>query len=310
VSEHGRGLVLAVVAYTLWGLLPLYWPLLEPAGAMEILAHRLAWSLVVSVVLLLVSRGSWRWIKDLVRDPRRLGLVVAASVAITINWAVYIWAVNSGQVVETSLGYFINPIMTVALGVLVLHERLRRVQWAAVGLGAAAVAVLIADEGGRPWIALTLALTFSTYGLIKKFVNLPGLRSFTAETAVMFLPAASYIAYLQWTGSGTFTQGAPVHPLLLAGAGVVTAGPLVCFASAAIRVPLSTFGMVQYLAPVFQFVIGVAVFHERLTPLRWAGIALVWLALAVLVTDGLRTMRRSRTRVAATLAVGSVSGEA
>jgi chloramphenicol-sensitive protein RarD len=298
MSERRRGLILAVVAYVLWGLLPLYWPLLEPAGAFEILAHRLTWSFVVTMILLVLVRGKWGWVADLVKQPRRLGLVVAASVAITINWAVYIWGVNSGLVVETSLGYFINPIMTVALGVLVLHERIRRTQWAAVGLGAAAVVVLAVDEGGRPWVALTLALTFSTYGLLKKFVKLSGLRSFTAETAVMFLPAVAYIAYIQGSGTGTFTQGGLAHPLLLAGAGLVTAGPLVCFASAAIRLPLSTFGMVQYLAPVFQFIIGVAVFHERLSALRWAGIALVWLALAVLITDSI-WQQRTKARVEA-----------
>ncbi|MEV7078814.1 EamA family transporter RarD [Streptomyces sp. NPDC093516] len=279
----------------MWGLVPLYWPLLKPAGATEILAHRMVWSLVFVGAALLVLRR-WAWAGELLRQPRKLGLITVAATVITVNWGLYIWAVNSGHVVEASLGYFINPLVTIAMGVLLLKERLRPVQWAAVGTGCAAVVVLTIGYGRLPWISLCLAFSFATYGLVKKKVNLGGVESLAAETAIQFLPALAFLVWLSARGGATFTAEGPGHAALLASAGIVTALPLVCFGAAAIRVPLSTIGLLQYMTPVFQFLLGVFYFHEEMPPERWAGFALVWLALALLTGDALRTARRtSRT---------------
>ncbi|MFJ4687313.1 EamA family transporter RarD [Streptomyces sp. NPDC088789] len=300
----------------MWGLVPLFWPLLKPSGAVEILAHRMAWSLIVVVAVLLVVRR-WAWAGQLLRQPRRLALITVAAAVITVNWGLYIWSVNNGQVVEASLGYFINPLVTIAMGVLLLKERLRPVQWAAVGVGFAAVLVLAVGYGRLPWISLTLAFSFATYGLVKKKVGLGGLESLAAETAVQFLPAVAYLVWLSSQGDSTFgTEGAG-HAALLAATGVVTALPLICFGAAAIRVPLSTLGLLQYLAPVSQFLLGVIYFREAMPAERWAGFALVWLALTMLTWDALRASRRaartlisdtSVTRVpSATITTGTIS---
>ncbi|MBO4259010.1 EamA family transporter RarD [Streptomyces griseorubiginosus] len=295
-GERRTGLLNGFAAYGMWGLVPLFWPLLKPAGAVEILAHRMVWSLAfVAVALLCVRR--WAWAGELLRQPRRLALVAVAAAVITVNWGVYIWAVNSGHVVEASLGYFINPLVTIAMGVLLLKERLRPVQWAAVGIGFAAVIVLTVGYGQPPWISLTLAFSFATYGLVKKKVNLGGIESLAAETAIQFLPAVGYLLWLTSRGDSTFTTEGPGHGALLAATGVVTALPLVCFGAAAIRVPLSTLGLLQYLAPVFQFLLGVAYFHEAMPVERWAGFALVWGALCLLTFDAWRTAREMRRRL-------------
>ncbi|MEZ0069124.1 chloramphenicol-sensitive protein RarD [Streptacidiphilus sp. MAP12-20] len=292
-NEERRGLWLGFAAYAMWGFFPLYWPLLKPAGAMEILANRMVWSLVAAVLLLTVQR-KWAWIRPLLRQPKRLALVGLAAAVITVNWGMYIWGVNSGHVVETSLGYFINPLVTITFGVLILRERLRPAQWTAVGIGAAAVAVLTVGYGQLPWIALTLAFSFATYGLIKKQVGLGGLEGFATETAFLFLPALGYLFFLGSSGHSTFASHGPGHAALLALCGLVTAVPLVAFGAAAVRVPLTTMGLLQYLAPVFQFLLGIAVFHEYMPTARWIGFALVWAALAVLSFDGLRQARRTR----------------
>ncbi|MFF8928115.1 EamA family transporter RarD [Streptomyces longwoodensis] len=292
-SEQRIGLLNGFAAYGMWGLVPLFWPLLKPAGAVEILAHRMVWSLAfVGVALLFIRR--WAWAGELLRQPRRLALLTVAAAVITVNWGVYIWAVNAGHVVEASLGYFINPLVTIAMGVLILKERLRPVQWAAVGVTVVAVVVLTVGYGRPPWISLCLAFSFATYGLVKKKVNLGGVESLAAETAIQFLPAMAYLTWLSTRGESTFTSEGAGHSALLAATGVVTAIPLVCFGAAAIRVPLSTLGLLQYLAPVFQFLLGIAYFHEEMPAERWAGFALVWLALSMLTWDALRTARRAR----------------
>ncbi|KUM89120.1 MULTISPECIES: EamA family transporter RarD [Streptomyces] len=292
-GERHIGLLNGFAAYGMWGLVPLFWPLLKPAGAAEILAHRMVWSLVfVAVALVFVRR--WAWAGELLRQPRRLALITVAAAVITVNWGVYIWAVNAGHVVEASLGYFINPLVTIAMGVLLLKERLRPVQWAAVGIGAAAVLVLTVGYGQPPWISLTLAFSFATYGLVKKKVNLGGVESLAAETAIQFLPALGYLLWLGSNGDLSFASEGPGHAALLASTGIVTALPLVCFGAAAIRVPLSTLGLLQYLAPVFQFLLGIFYFGEAMPPERWAGFALVWLALTLLTWDALRTARTLR----------------
>ena len=295
MGEQRRGFWFGVVAYGLWGLFPLYWPLLKPSGALEILANRMVWSLVAVVAILLFQRH-WSWIGPLLRQPRRLLMIGSAAALVSVNWGVYIWAVNSDHVVETSLGYFINPLVTIAFGVLLLKERLRRAQWVAVGTGALAVVVLTVGYGRLPWIALVLAFSFGGYGLIKKKVGLGGLESLAGETAFQFLPAFGFLVYLAVSGSGTLGRTEPGsygwgHSLLLVLCGLVTALPLLAFGAAAVRVPLTTLGLLQYLAPVFQFVIGITVFHERMPPARWAGFALVWVALALLTADALRDRR-------------------
>ncbi|MET3986346.1 EamA family transporter RarD [Streptomyces sp. PvR034] len=299
-NEQRTGLLYGFGAYGLWGLVPLFWPLLKPAEAIEILAHRMVWSLVAVGLALLVMRR-WGWIRALVGQPRKLGLTALAATVISINWGLYIWSVNHGRVVEASLGYFINPLVTIGIGVLVLGERLRRTQWAAVAVGFAAVVVLAIGYGRPPWISLVLACSFATYGLLKKKINLNGLDSLAAETALLFPPALGYLLWLTVQGRSTFTTGGVGHAALLASTGLVTAIPLVFFGAAAIRVPLSTLGLLQYLAPVFQFGLGVVYFHEAMPPERWAGFSLVWAALALLTWDALRTSRRSRAALAATV---------
>ena len=287
-----RGISFGVLAYLLWGLFPLYFPLLGPAGALEILAHRMIWSLVVSAIVLTAVRG-WPAIRAM---PRRVwALVVAGACMIAVNWGIYIWAVNNGHVVEASLGYFVNPLVSVLLGVVIFRERLRVAQWAAVGLGVVAVTVLAFAGGAVPWIALSLAASFALYGLVKKVIPLAPTASLTAEGLVLALPALTYLLVLQLNGSSTLTAYGAGHVLLLASSGVVTCVPLLAFAVAAQALPLSVLGLLQYITPVVQFLIGVFWFGENMPPSRWLGFALVWAALAVLSFDALRQARRSGT---------------
>ncbi|MGX1560191.1 EamA family transporter RarD [Streptomyces sp. NPDC055506] len=290
----------------MWGLVPLFWPLLKPAGAVEILAHRMVWSLVFVGAALLVLRR-WAWAGELLRQPRKLALITVAAAVITVNWGLYIWSVNSGHVVEASLGYFINPLVTIGIGVLLLKERLRPVQWAAVGTGCVAVVVLTIGYGRPPWISLCLAFSFAAYGLVKKKVGLGGIESLAAETAIQFLPALGFLVWLTAQGDSTFTTEGAGHAALLASAGIVTALPLICFGAAAIRVPLSTIGLLQYSTPVIQFLLGILYFHEEMPPERWAGFALVWLALTLLTWDALRTARRAARALTDEISVPSTT---
>ncbi len=293
MSEDRRGILLGAAAYVCWGLFPLYFPLLEPASAVEIVAHRVVWTLVFVVVLLLVRRR-WSWVRSIVVDRRRLLILAVASVVLSVNWGVYIWAVNSGRVVEAALGYFINPLVTVLLGVVLLGERLRRAQWVAVGLAAVAVLVLTAAYARPPVIALVLALSFGTYGLMKKKVEMPAVESLAVETSLMVVPATVVVAVLQVQGTATFGHAAASVTALLVGVGAVTAIPLLLFAGAAARTPLSTMGLLQYITPILQFMIGVFVVHESMPASRWVGFGLVWAALALLSVDSLRAARTQR----------------
>ncbi|MER7987489.1 EamA family transporter RarD [Streptomyces noursei] len=305
-TDQRAGLAYGLAAYTMWGLLPLYWHLLDAAAPAEILAHRMLWSLPVAVIILAVLRR-WSWIRPLLRQPRRLALVLVCAVVISLNWFLYIWAVNAGHVLEASLGYFINPLVSIAFGVLVLRERLRPMQWTAVGVGTLAVVVMTVAYGRIPWIALGLALSFATYGLVKKGIKLDGIEGFSAETALQALPALGYLVFLGVRGESVFVTGGTGQSLLLAACGIATAVPLICFGACAVRLPLTTVGMLQYLAPTFQFLLGLTVFGERMPPERWAGFALVWAALVLLTWDALRTARRGRTALAA---AGARAGEA
>jgi chloramphenicol-sensitive protein RarD len=287
LTPHASGLIYGVAAYALWGLFPLFWPLLEPANPLEILACRIVFSCVVVAVILAV-RHELRGVRNM--DRSTLLRLCAAGIAIAANWGVYIWGVNNGHVIETSLGYFINPLVTIGLGVVVLHERLRAVQWMAVGLGVVAVTVLSVDYGRPPWIALALASSFGTYGFIKKGVRASPPEGVLVEGAVLTVPALVVLAVLALAGSATWVghEATPAHLALLFSAGPITALPLLLFAGAATRLPLSTMGLLQYLTPVMQFAIGVLVLHESTSFALLGGFALVWIALAVLAVDGVR----------------------
>ncbi len=291
MADDRRGLGFGVAAYTLWGTFPLYWPLLEPAGAVEILAHRVVWSaLVMGVLVLALRRGAE--LRAIMADRRVARLLALAAVTITFNWVTYIYGVTRGRVVETSLGYFINPLVTVLMGVLVLGERLRRAQWLALGVGFAAVCVLTWDYGRPPWIAIVLAFSFGTYGLAKKSADVGAVESLAFETAVVAPFALGYLVLLTAFGTSHFTSEGPGHALLLTTTGLITAVPLILFGAAATRVSLVSLGLLQYLAPTIQFVLGLVVFDEPMTTVRWVGFTLVWLALAVFTVEALRHRHR------------------
>jgi chloramphenicol-sensitive protein RarD len=303
MSELRKGYAFALGAYACWGLFPLYWKLLRPAGPVEILAHRILWSFVFVAVVITVVRG-WRSIARLARQRHAMIMIGFASIAIAVNWGTYIYGVNADRVVETSLGYFINPLVTVALGVIVLRERLRAAQWVALGIGAIAVGVLTVDYGHVPYLALTLAASFGTYGLIKKRLGVPAVDGLLVESGALALPALAYLGVLAARGDSTFGHSSAGHTALLVLAGAVTAVPLLLFAGAANRIPLSAIGLLQYLAPILQLACGVLIYGEPMPPARLAGFALVWLALAVFTWDGVRNMRaqsRSRPRSAVPL---------
>ena len=287
-----RGILYGVGAYTLWGAVPLFWPLVARANALELLAHRVIWSLVICALLLLtvVPRGWW----SRIGRPRILLLLAAAATVVSVNWGVYIWAVNHGHVVETSLGYYINPILSILVGVVFLRERLAPLQWASVGLAAVAVLVLTFEYGQLPWIALVLATSFATYGVIKKQVNGGAVETLTVESALLTPVALGYLAFLQATGGLTFRHLGWGHSLLLVASGLVTVVPLLFFAAAATRLPLSTLGLLQYIAPTLQFLLGVLYFGETMSVGRWIGFALVWVALVILTVYGVRQARRAR----------------
>jgi chloramphenicol-sensitive protein RarD len=283
------GFAAGVAAYLLWGLFPLYWPLLEPAGPIEILAHRILWSVALLVVLLALTQG-FRWVREL--DRRRAWLLALAAALITLNWGAFIYGVNHDHVVETSLGYFINPLVTVALAVTVVGERLRSAQWAAVAIAALAVVVLTAAYGRPPWIALILAFSFAFYGLVKKQVGIGGTQSLAVETAFLLGPALACVLVLSATGRGTFGSEGAGHALLMVGGGIATAIPLMLFGAAAVRIPLTTIGLLQYLAPIMHFGIGVGINGEEMPWSRWAGFTLVWVAVVAFTYDSLQARRR------------------
>lgn len=302
MGEKRIGYLYGFGAYLLWGFFPLYIKLLRPSGAIEILAHRVIWSAVFVTLILTVARH-WHLVRELVCRRRMLGGIALAAAAVGTNWGVFIYAVNSDHVVESSLGYFINPLVTVLLGVVVLRERLRRPQWAAIAIGAVAVAILTIDYGQPPYIALALAMTFGSYGLAKKRLGLPAATGLLAESGMLTVLALPYLAWL--TASGAAAPGGGGHFALLMLAGVVTAVPLLLFAGAANRIPLVGLGILQYLTPILQLGLGVLVFHEPLPPAVLTGFVLVWIALAVFTVDGIRQVRRQISQRAAPAATQS-----
>lgn len=294
MSDERRGYLYGFLAYLLWGFFPIYFRLLKPSPPLEILAHRVIWS-VLFVSLLLAATRNWRFLRRLMRDRRLLLGITLAGVLVGANWATYIIGVNSSRVVETALGYFITPLVVVLLGVTVQRERLRAWQWIAVGIGGLAVAVLTVDYGHLPYIALVLAATFGSYSLIKKRLSLPPAQGLFVESSVLAVPALIYLSYLNATGGARFGHVSALHTTLMVLAGLATAVPLLMFAAAANRVPLVGLGILQYVAPILQLACGVLLFHEPMPPARLAGFGLVWLALIIFTVDGIRGARAAAT---------------
>jgi len=285
-SEQSTGLIFAVLAYGLWGLLPLYFLQLVPTGAFEIVAWRVLFSLVFCALIITVTR-KWRSFLGVLRKPRVVWTMGLAGLLIFINWQTYVFAAVTGHVVEAALGYFINPIVTVFLGVLVLHERLKTIQWVSVGISILAVVVLTIGYGSLPWISLVLAFSFGFYGLIKKRVGgeVDAVAGLTLETAWLVPIAIIQLVGVAALSGLTFGTVSPWHTVLLLAAGVVTAVPLLFFAAASRRLPLTYLGMIQFFAPVLQFLVGVFILHEPMPPERWVGFGMVWVALLILTVD-------------------------
>ena len=283
MKRYKVGLSLGVGAYLTWGLFPLYWPLLEPANSIEIVAHRAVWTFVVCFALLLYS-GKLRSTVALLRNRSTVLRLLASTILVSINWLVYIWGVNSGHIVECALGYYINPLLIIAFGVFLLKERMRKLQWIAVLIALFGVIVLAIDYGRPPWIALTLATSWGTYGLLKKQLGLGALEGLAIETALSFIPYAAYLLWLAQRGTGQFGHHIGLS-VLLALAGVVTAIPLLMFNASTNRLKFTIIGLLQYITPTVQFLIGVLVRHEAMTTGRWIGFIIVWVALFALGYD-------------------------
>jgi chloramphenicol-sensitive protein RarD len=287
-----KGILYAAGAYIIWGLLPIYWKALDDVPAGQILAHRIVWSLLFVGVVLTV-RHNWAWLRGAAARPRVLLTFAVSGTLLAINWFVYIWSVNAGFIVETSLGYFINPFVNVLLGFIVLKERLRPAQWLALSVALAGVLYLTFSYGAFPWIALTLAFSFGTYGFIRKTATLNSAEGLFLETAVLFLPAFGFLLLQNSRGAGAFAHNGLTSTLLLMGAGVVTSVPLLLFAAGARRITMTSLGLLQYIAPTLQFLIGVLIFHEEFGMTRLIGFGLIWLALVLYSAESLWQRRLS-----------------
>ncbi len=290
-SIHSTGVLLGVAGYLFWGMFPLYFALLDSVSPIEIVAHRIIWSLIVVLLVLIVGK-QWRAFTSAF-SRRNVIILGSAAIFLSINWLVYVYAVTTNQVVQASLGYFVNPLISVAMGVLILKEKLRKTQWIAVGIAIVAVVVLTIASGSLPWIALTLGLSFATYGLLKKFANLPSLHSLGIETAVLVPIALVILGIAIVNGSESFVLDGPKITFLLIMLGPVTAIPLLAFGGASTRIPLSTLGVLQYITPIAQFFLGVFVFQEIMSTGRWIGFTLVWISLVIFTVD---MYRHTRTR--------------
>jgi chloramphenicol-sensitive protein RarD len=291
------GIWYALGAYLMWGLFPIYWKWLQAVPALQVIGHRIIWSFLVLTVVVLATR-QWTKFRSTL-TPRVLGIYLVAGLLLSANWLVYVWGVNSGHIVETSLGYFINPLFSVLLGMIFLKERLRPAQWFPLGLATSGVLYLTWTYGSLPWIALALAFTFGFYGLVKKTAPLGSLYGLTLETGLVFLPALGYLLFTESTGYGAFGHTDLVVLFLMIGAGPVTTVPLLMFASAARRIPLTTIGIMQYLAPTLQFLLGVIVYREPFTTAKLVGFSLVWVALIFFWTEGYLTYRARKPVVEA-----------
>lgn len=291
-SRLGSGLLFGLAAYGLWGLFPLYFSLLDAVSPVEVVAHRVLWSLAFLLILLGITRG-WHTLKPVLRSRRALALLAVASVAIAINWTTYVYSVATAQMVEASLGYYINPLVTVLLGVVVLRERLRMSQSAAIVIAAVGVVVIGVGVGAPPWIGLTLAFTFGAYGLLKKLAGVDAIPSLTVETAVLLPVAAVVLAVGEVNGTAAFVQDGIGISILLLLLGPITAIPLLAYGAAANRLPLTTLGIMQYLTPSILLMLGIVVFGETVSTPEWIGFGLIWLALTMFSLDALRHARSS-----------------
>ena len=286
-----KGILSGIAAYALWGFFPLYFKAIEVVPALQILGHRIVWSLLF-VMIVVTLRGELTALRRSI-TPRTLLVYLGAGVLLAINWGTYVWAVNAGHVVESSLGYFINPLVSVLLGVVFLGERLRPAQWIPVGLATAGVVYLTLSYGQVPWISLVLAFSFGLYGLVKKMAPLGPLHGLAMETGTIFIPALAYLVYEQVQGTGSFINDGPLMTGLLAFAGIATAIPLLLFATGVRSVPLTTIGLLQYIAPTLQFLIGVLVYGEPFGPERVVGFCIIWLALIVFSAENLLNRRKT-----------------
>lgn len=293
--KTSRGIAAASGAYILWGLLPVYWKALKSVPAYEILCHRMSWSLLFMLLLMVVSRRLYR-IRPLLQDSRVLRTFSVSSALLAVNWLIYIWSVNSGYIVEASLGYYINPLVTVSFGVFFLKERLRAGQWAALALAAAGVAYLTFVYGQFPWIALSLAMTFATYGLLHKKTSVASTDGLCLETLLFFPPAAVVLLWFEFKGTGAFLHTGSVQTLLMVGTGLVTTVPLLLFTYAAQKIPLSLLGILQYSAPTINLLLGIYLYQEGFPYSRMIGFVLVWSALALFMLEGVMFRARSRKR--------------
>jgi len=287
------GIIAASCAYIIWGVLPIYWKALQTVPALEILCHRMTWSLLVTLGIILFARRTAAF-RHALADRRNLAIFGASALLLAVNWLIYIWAVNAGYILEASLGYFINPLISVVFGVFFFKERLRPGQIAALVLVAVGVLYLTVYYGRFPWIALSLSVTFAIYGLLHKMSSLPSMDALGIEVLLFFLPAAAYLFFVESAGSGAFLGGTTTTALLLVGAGVVTTLPLLLFGFATHKIPLSTLGLLQYMAPTINFFIGILLYHEEFPRQRMIGFTIIWTALALYLAEG--TIRRVRVR--------------
>lgn len=293
-SESTKGLIYAFTAYTIWGIVPLYWPKLQPAGPIEILAHRFLWSAVVLYLFLLFTKRVKKAL-SIFKDSKKLKMLAFASLLVGINWGIFIWASVSGRILDSSLGYYINPLFSIGLGVVLLKEKLRKLQWLAIGVATAAILWLTLSLGTPPYVALSLASTFGLYGYIKKKANVEAIDSLFVETILATPVALGYLLYLNSTGENSFGVHGLSHAVWLASAGIITAVPLAMFGAAAIRIPLSTLGFIQYIGPTLQYIVGLYAFHEPMSQDRFMGFVLTWIAIAIISYDALRH-RKSVTK--------------
>ncbi len=288
-----RGIIAAACAYILWGILPVYWKLLQDVPAYEILCHRMSWSLIFTIAMIvLVKRQTV--LMAAIKDVKTVLTFAATGLFLAVNWFLYIWAVNAGFIIEASLGYFINPLLNVLLGMIFFKERMRPVQWVALVFAAAGVVYLTLFYGRFPWVALVLASSFATYGLLHKKSSLAALDGLCIETGVLFIPAAVVLAGLYFSGGGAFGHISPTVSLLLVGTGIITSIPLLLFGYAAHNIPLSTLGLLQYLAPTINLLLGIYIYNEEFPVQRMIGFVLIWSALALFLAENL--LRRLRVK--------------
>lgn len=289
-SEHSIGLINGWIAYVIWGAVIVYWPYLQPATPLEILSHRVLWSLLfVAAVLIYQKKGDQ--LRIVMRDGRKMRLLLIGSVFIGVNWGLFIWASMNGHVLDSSLGYYITPLLNVGLGVIFFHEKLRTMQWAAIAMAGIAVLYISISLGTPPWVALALSSTFATYGYIKKLAQVDAIVGLMMETIILAPVAIGYLIWLEFNGGNSFLTNGLEHAIWMISAGPITAVPLLCFGVAIIRLPLTTLGMLQYIGPTIQYFLGLYLFHEAMPQARMNGFVITWIALVILTIDALRNRR-------------------